>query len=129
MRMLASAIKNKEIEKRSSGKESWLSDEEGIAVIRTEIKKRKDATEQFTKGMRQDLAEKEMRECRVLEGYMPQEMADSELEGIVEMAVASLGASSMKDFGRVMGEAMKNIHGRASGDRVSTLVKKKLSGQ
>lgn len=126
LRMLVSAVKNKEIEKRSGGKAAILSDEEIVGVIRAEVKKRKDAREQFTKGGREDLAEKEFYEQAVLEDYLPQEMSDDDLEKIVVAAIASLGASGEKDFGRVMGEVMKKVKGQASGERVSACVKNRL---
>lgn len=128
LRMLASAIKNKEIEKRSSGKDTFLNDEETIAVIRSEIKKRKDAEEQFLKGERKDLAEKESHEKTVLMRYMPDEMSDEELETMIRAAVASRGASVPGDFGRVMSEVMKEAGGRVSGERASACVRKILSG-
>lgn len=128
LRMLVSAIKNKEIEKKSSGKDPFLNDEETIAVIRSEIKKRKDAEEQFLKGGRKDLAEKESHEKTALERYMPDEMSDEELETIIRAAVASRNASVPGDFGRVMGEVMKEARGRVSGERASVCVKKILSG-
>lgn len=126
LRMLVSAIKNKEIEKRSSAKAAILSDEEVIRVIRAEVKKRKDACEQFTKGGREDLAEKESLEQAVLEEYLPQEMSDDDLEKIIVAAIVSLGAPGEKNFGRVMGEVMKRVKGQASGERVSAHVKNKL---
>ncbi|MBI3273759.1 MAG: GatB/YqeY domain-containing protein [Candidatus Colwellbacteria bacterium] len=126
LRMLASAIKNKEIEKRSSGKSTMLDDEEVVAAIRSEIKKRKDAAELFSKGGRGDLAEKELYEQTVLTKYLPQEMTDEEIEKAVNNAIDFTGTRDPKNFGRIMGETMKRIKGRASGDRVSAWVKGKL---
>lgn len=128
LRMLSSAIKNKELEKRAkTGKEEALNDEEVVASIRSEAKKRKDATEEFEKGGRRDLAEKETAELKILENYLPAEMPDEDLEKIAKEVVAGLGEVTQKDFGRVMGEVMKRMKGEAGGDRVSAAVKKLLS--
>lgn len=147
LRMLLSAMNNKSIEKRTrlarlaqasaerakSGvseadleKLSKLSDEEILDVIRSEGKKRRDAIEGFSKGGRQDSAEKELQELKILENYLPQEFSDEEVEKIVKEVAANFGVVTIKDFGRVMGEVMKKIKGRASGDRISMAVKKIL---
>lgn len=136
LRMLQSAIHNKEIEKkgRVSGEQSELTEEELIAVFRSEIKKRRDAAEGFEKGGRQEMAEKERRESEILQSYLPAELLDEVLEKIVgevvgglgEVTEKSLGSARGKDFGRVMGEVMKRVRGQASGDRVNAVIKKVL---
>lgn len=127
LRMLSSAIKNKELEKRAkTGKEEALNDEEVMTTIRSEAKKRKDAVESFEKGGRKDLADKEAAEMKILEVYLPAEMPDEELEKIAKEVVAGLGEVTQKDFGRAMGEVMKKVKGQASGDRVSAMVKRLL---
>src|SRR3989344_1922747 len=136
LRMLSSAMHNKEIEKRTRlsknpdvknlEKESELNDEETLGVIRSEAKKRKDAIVEFEKGGRKDLVEKESAELKILEAYLPKEMKDEELEKLVGEAIVDLGSVTMKDFGRVMGEVMKRVKNQASGDRVSAVVKKML---
>lgn len=136
LRMLLAAIQNREIEKRTRlskkggaadlEKESQLTDEEVVEVIRQEAKKRRDAIEGYEKGGRQEAAERERRELAILQSYLPQEISDEELEKIVGEVIAGLGAVTEKDFGRVMGEAMKRAKGRASGDRVSAAVKRIL---
>lgn len=126
LRMLASAIHNKKIDKRSRGASDKLSDEEVVLVMRLEAKKRRDSIQEFKKGGRVDLVEKEKHELAVLELYLPQEMSDEDLERTVKEAIVGLGRVSEKDFGRVMGEVMRRVRGVASGDRVSILVKKFL---
>lgn len=152
LRMLSSAIHNKEIEKRvhpvrnhpdqsrgaepikaeqisngaRSGKQEDLTEEETIAVIRSETKKRRDAMAEFEKGGRKDLADKEAAELKILEAYLPAEISEEELEGIVKEVVSRLGAVTQKDFGRIMGEVMKRTKGRAGGERVSGAVKRLL---
>lgn len=137
LRMLLAAIQNREIEKRTKlskkgaagnlEQESRLTDDEAVETIRAEAKKRKDAIEGYKKGGRTDAAARERRELEILQSYLPQEISDEELEKIVGEVVGGLGAVSEKDFGRVMGEIMKRVKGQASGDRVSTVVKKMLT--
>ncbi len=138
LRMLLASMRNREIEKRTklarSGvseadlDEKWaLTDEEVREVVRSEIKKRRDAAAAFEKGGRQDLAQKEATEALILERYLPEELPDEDVERIVREAVASLGPVTEKDFGRVMGEAMKRLKGQAGGERVSAAVKKMLN--
>ena len=127
LRMLSAAIHNKELEKRAkSGKVEELTEEETVAVIRSEVKKRRDAIVEFEKGGRADLVEKESAELKILEEYLPQELSDDEIEKIVREVIAGFGEVSEKDFGRVMGEVMKRIKGQVSGDRVSGMVRKFL---
>lgn len=127
LRMVSSAIHNKELEKRAkSGKVEELTEEETVAVVRSEVKKRRDAIMEFEKGGRKDLVEKESAELKILEAYLPQELPDEEIEKIVREVIAGLGEVTSKDFGRVMGETMKRVKGQASGDRVSQAVKKLL---
>lgn len=126
LRMLLSAIHNREIEKRARGGEAELSDEEIIAAVRSEAKKRRDAIAEYEKGGRIDLAEKEKGELKILEEYLPQELSDEELEKIARDVVSRLGQVTEKEFGRVMGEVMKQVRGQASGDRVGSIVRKIL---
>lgn len=127
LRMLSSAMHNRALEKRAkSGKEETLSQEEAIAVLRSEVKKRRDAIAEFGKGGRQDLVEKETAELKILETYMPQELPDEEIEKIVKEVIAGMGGAAPKDFGKVMGETMRRMRGSASGNRVGDMVRKLL---
>lgn len=129
LRMVLAAIKNRELEKRvkgvspASAGETELIDEETTAVLRSEVKKRKDAAREFEKAGRTELAEKEKRERAILEKYLPQEMSDGEIEKLI-LPLAQ--GASVSDFGRIMNAAMKAAAGRASGDRVSAIVKRFL---
>ena len=123
LRMFLAAVKNREIEKRAKGGEPELSEDEVLAVLRSEVKKRRDAISEFQKGGRQELADKEAREMAILEKYLPAEISDEEIEKILQPLVAGASAS---DFGRVMGAAMRAVAGRASGDRVNAVVKRLL---
>lgn len=121
IRMLKAAIKNKEIEK--GGTSYKLSDKEILEVIATAIKQRKDSIEQFTKGNRQDLADKEKKELEILQLYMPPQMSDEDVKAEVKKAIAETSASSQKDMGKVMKVLMPRIAGRADGAVVNRIVR------
>ena len=104
-----------------------LSDEEELQVLQRERKRRNEAAEAFRGGGRDEQAEAEERELAVLEEFMPEPLSEDELEEIVDDAIAENGATSMRDFGRVMADVMPQVSGRADGSVVSHLVKEKLA--
>ncbi|MDD3344886.1 MAG: GatB/YqeY domain-containing protein [Candidatus Omnitrophica bacterium] len=108
-------------------KKDKLDDQEIAAVIKKQIKQRQDSIEQFTKGGRAEMADKESRELKILEAYLPPEMPVDQIKALIEEAVASTGAAGMKDMGRVMKELTVKIAGRADGKTVSELVRQRLS--
>lgn len=124
LRMALASMRNREIEKRGKGGDETLTEDEVMVVLRSEAKKRRDAAEAFRNAGREELAIKEDTERAILEKYLPQEMSDEEIKKILQPLVAG---ASMKDFGRVMGSAMKAVAGRASGDRVSAILKQLLA--
>ncbi len=109
-------------------KKNKLEDEETIAVIRKQIKARQDSIEQFIKGGRQDLADKEQKEMEILKSYLPPELSSEEIKKMVEEVVTALGAQGLKDMGKVMKEVTVKIAGRADSKIVSDLVRTRLSG-
>ena len=121
LRMLNAALKNKQIDKRRP-----LTEEEVIETVRSLIKQRKDSIEQFAKGGRQDLVDKETAEVVVLETYLPQQLAREELEAMVHDAISQTGAQGAKDMGKVMKALIPMVGGRADGKLVSELVKNAL---
>ena len=121
LRMLQAALKNEQI---NVGHE--LSDDEAMAVIRKGIKQRQDSVEQFTKGNRPELAAKEQAEIAVLKSYMPPELSDGELESGLREIVASTGAQSKKDMGKVMKEATVRYKGRVDGRKIQEIVSRLL---
>ena len=123
LKLLASELHNGLIEKK---REALTADEE-IAVVKKEAKKRKDAIDAYNKAGAKERAEKEAKELKILQAYLPEEMGDEELEKIVDEAIKQTGASSMADMGKVMGVAMGKTKGQADGNRVSAIVKEKLS--
>ena len=117
LRMLQSAFKYAQIE---AGHE--LGDDEALAVVRKSVKQRQDSIEQYTKGNRPELADKERREMEMLERYMPPELPEGELESGLREIVAATGAASKKDMGKVMKEATARYKGRADGKRIQEIV-------
>jgi len=121
LRLVLAAAKNKEIEKGE-----LLTDEEMIAVLSSETKKRRESVEEYRKGNREDLAAKEEAEIEILKKYLPEQLSEEELEKLVKEAVAQTEAAGPKDMGKVMQALMPKVKGRADGRATSDLVKKLL---
>lgn len=122
---LRAAIKNVKVDKRLEA----VPDEEVIAVIKKQAKQRMDSITQFKAGGRADLAEKEEKELAVLKNYLPAEMSPEKLKEIIEEVIASTGANSIKDMGRVMKDVLARAAGQADNQTVGALVKERLSKQ
>jgi len=120
---LRAEVINVAIEKKKKA----LDDNEVITVIKKQTKQRQDSIEQFQKGMRPDLADKEAKELEILKSYLPEEMPVEEIKRIIEEAVLATGAKDMKDMGKVMKEITAKIAGRADGKLVSDLVRERLT--
>ncbi len=121
LRLLLSALKNREIELRRP-----LEDDAAQKVIKTMVRQRRDSIEQYEKGGRVELARAEAEEIKILEEFLPAALTPEEIEKIVKETVAELNASSMKDMGRVMKTVMSKTQGRADGRTVQEIVKKTL---
>jgi hypothetical protein len=123
LRMLKAALTNREVERGRA-----LDDSESGQVVSSLVKQRKDSIEQFTKGGRQDLVDKEAAEIRVLESYLPPAADRADIDRAIAEAIAETGATSLKDMGRVMKAAMARLAGQSvDGKTVNELVKQKLS--
>ncbi|PYS41019.1 MAG: glutamyl-tRNA amidotransferase [Acidobacteria bacterium] len=123
LRMMKAAVKNKEVDKMKP-----LEEREVLAVLNTLIKQRKDSVEQFRKGGREELAQKEEAEIKIIQEYLPAAASDDEIRSAIEEAIQETGAAAMKDMGKVMKATMMRLDGKtADGGRVSQLVKEKLS--
>ncbi|BAZ44397.1 putative GatB/Yqey [Chondrocystis sp. NIES-4102] len=126
VRSIKKAILEKEVEVRPQGQDS-LTPEQEIDLLSQQAKQRRDSIEQFKNAGRDDLAEKETQELAIIETYLPEQVSDSELEAIIDELIASVGATSAKDLGKVMGPAMKQLKGKADGKKIQALVKSKLA--
>lgn len=130
--VVLSAIKNRELEKRSklmkegssdAEAASALTDEEVIEVVSSEIKKRRESIATYTTGGRPELADKEQSEIDMLMNYMPTQMSEEEVSEVVKRAIAKVKPASVKDMGKVMAAVMPEVKGKADGELVSRLVK------
>jgi uncharacterized protein YqeY len=122
LRLILSSLQGAEKELQRS-----LSEGEELQVLQRERKKRVEAAEAFRAGGREEQAEGEEAELEVLEEFMPEPLSEDELEEIVDDVIAEVGATSMRDFGRVMADVMPQVAGRADGSAVSQLVREKLA--
>ncbi len=137
LRMLNSAIKNKEMEKRAKlvktiteeaelVKQSQLIDEEVLAAIGTEVKRRKDSIEQYKAGGRPELAAQEEAEFKILSVYLPEQMEEDTVRKIVIESIKESGAAGVTDLGKVMKVLMPKVKGKADGGMVNKIVKEEL---
>ena len=125
LRMLISALGYFEIQKGGAGYEA--SDEEVLSVIQKEAKQHKDSIEQFKNAGRSELVEKEEKELKILEAYLPEQMGEDEIRKLVTDAIAQTGASNPSDMGKVMGALMPKTKGKADGALVSRIVREELA--
>lgn len=124
LRMLSSALNYEFIAKQHK-----LSEEEEIAVVKREAKKRKDAIEIYQQAKALDRAEQETKELEILKEFMPTEMGEEEITKLVDEAISQTGASQISDMGKVIGMVVGKSGGRADGSLVARLVKEKLSSK
>ena len=124
LRFLKSALNYNAIEKKTE----LLGDADIQQVIQKQIKQRKESIDQFVKGGRKDLADKEIREAAILEGYLPKQLSDSELDALIRKETSAAGAVSKKDFGKMMRLLSEKLAGRADAKRVSEFLGKILVG-
>jgi uncharacterized protein YqeY len=128
LRLVKTALMNAEIEKRAKEKkrEVELSEEEAREVIKRQVKSLEDAKELFRQGKRDDLVKQTEEEMEILKKYLPEELNEEEIKKIVQEKIQNLGKPGLEAFGRVMGEVMKELKGRASGEKVGKMVKELL---
>ncbi len=127
LRMVKTALKNREVEKMAP-----LDDKESQQVLTTLIKQRKDSIEQFTKGGRQEMADKEAAEIILIESYMPKAASEDQIVAGVRAVIAEMGAPTMKEMGAVMKNVMARFNGagvRVDGKIVSDAAKRELAGK
>ncbi len=123
IRMITSAIKQREVDERIA-----LDDAQVLSVLEKMIKQRKESLVQFQAGNRQDLVDKESAEITLLQGYLPSQLSDAEIDALIAEAIAATGAASIKDMGKVMGIIKSKAQGRADMAAVGAKIKAKLSG-
>lgn len=123
LRMLISEMNNRKIADRVKD----LDDEKVLGIIQKMVRRHKESIEQFKEGGRDDLVAKEIEELAVIEGYVPEQISEEEVAGIIAEVIGETGATSAKDMGAVMGAVMARVKGRADGKLISKMVKEKLT--
>lgn len=121
LRMLKAGWQNLGIELRQDGKE--LSEEDILKILKKEVKKRQESIEMFIKGAREDLAEKEQKELKILAKYLPEELSDDKIKETLEKIIAEVGDELKDNFGSLMKRAMEELKGKADGSRISKILK------
>ena len=121
LRMVWAAVRNKEIDEKTE-----LTDDAVMAVLMKEVKQREDTIKEIKDANRPDLVAKNEEEIEILKKYLPEPLSDEELKKVIQDVIATTGAKSMKDMGKVMGRVLAQTQGRAAGSRVSALVKELL---
>ncbi len=124
LNLLKSNIKYKEIEAKGKGKN--LEDSDIIDLIKQEIKKRKESIELYRQAGRQELVEKESEELKILQEYLPEQLSEEEIKAILEKIIDEVGAIGVKDLGKVMKEAMKELKGKAEGEVIRKITEELL---
>ena len=122
LRLLTSAFKQIEVDERKE-----LNDDDVIKIIQTQVKRRNDAASQYKDAGRDDLMQIELDEIAVYTVYLPAQLSDDELESALKQIISKVGASTLKDMGKVMGMASKELAGKVDGKRINECVKKLLS--
>ncbi|MGM0173247.1 GatB/YqeY domain-containing protein [Enterococcus sp. DIV0800] len=122
IRMLKASIQNEQIKKGQD-----LNEEEELTVLSREMKQRRDSLTEFEKADRTDLADKVKKEIVIVENYLPAQLSEEEIRTIVQEAITKTGATSPKEFGKVMGAVMPKVKGKADGNQVNAVVKELLN--
>lgn len=126
VRAIRAALLEKEVSLRVGGK-AELNEEQELEVVMSLAKKRKDSIQQYQDAGRNDLVATEQAELAVIDTYLPAQMSDEEIRNVIQEIITKAGATSMKDMGKVMGAAMKQLKGKADGGKVQEIVKSALS--
>lgn len=127
VRLILAALKDRDIAARSSGKSEGLSEDEILNMMQTMIRQRRDSIEMYKKGRRDDLVEQEESEIGIIEEFLPKQMSEDEVSTASREVIEELGAGSIKDMGRVMGELRSRYAGRMDFGKASQVVKGLLS--
>lgn len=126
LRLINAAIKDKDIAARTADSRDGIKDEQILSLLQTMIKQRQESIKMYEQGKRQDLADKEAAEIKVIETYMPAQMSDDEMKAAVAKVITATGAAGMKDMGKVMAELKAKYSGQMDFSKVGAVVKEKL---
>lgn len=126
LRLVNAAIKDRDIDARGQGNQDGISDDEILAVLAKMIKQRKESAQTYEQAGRLELAEKELAEIKVIEGFLPRQLNDAEMNRAVEQTIAEIGADSIRDMGRVMAALKDGFAGQMDFGRAGGIVKSRL---
>ena len=128
LRLIQAAIKDRDIAARSKGVDDGISDEEILQVLQTMVRQRHDSIEMYTKGNRDELAEREAQEIEVIQAFMPRQLDDAEMEAAIDHVVEATGAVSIKDMGKAMGALRERYAGQMDFGKAGAALKARLAG-
>lgn len=128
VRMVLAKIKDQDIAARSTGNQDGISDGDIASLMLNMIKQRQESSKMYRDGKRPELADKEDSEIKVIEGFLPKQLSDAEIQSVVEKIIAATGAASIKDMGKVMGELKTNYAGQLDMGKAGAVIKQKLAG-
>jgi hypothetical protein len=128
LRLIIAAMKDRDIAARSKGNWDGITEDEILSMMKTMIKQRQESIKMYEIGKRQDLADREAAEIRVIENYLPKQMDDAQMTAVISAAITGIGAAGIKDMGKVMNELKAKYPGQMDFGRAGQLVKEKLSG-
>ena len=126
LRLINAAIKDQDIALRGKGEDTQISDTDVLAILGKMVKQRQESARAYEEGGRLELAEKELVEIKVIEDFLPKQLSDDEAEAVVAAAIAAVGADSIRDMGKVMGELKAKYTGQMDFGKVGPMVKAKL---
>ena len=128
MRLISAALKDRDIAARPKGVDDGISDADILQVLQTMVRQRHDSIEMYKQGNRPELAAREAEEITVIEGFMPRQLGDAEIEVAIASVIEDTGASSIKDMGKAMGALRERFAGQMDFGKASAMLKAKLSG-
>ena len=128
LRLILSAIKDKDIAARTADSRDGIKDEQILSLLQSMVKQRQESIKMYTQGNRPELAERESGEIKVIESYLPKQLSDDEVKAVVQKVVKDIGATSVKDMGKVMAELKAKYSGQMDFSKVGGIVKEKLAG-
>ena len=128
LRLILAALKDRDIAARSKGRTDSIGDDEILSMLQTMIKQRRESIEMYTKGGRDELAEREGEEIEIIEGFLPAQMDDAAIEAAIRKTIESAGASGLKEMGKVMAALRENYASQMDFAKAGALAKKLLSG-
>ena len=128
LRLILAAIKDRDIQARTAGVDAGVPDEEILAVLQKMVKQRRESIEHYEVGGRLELAQQEQEEIDIIQGYLPRQMSESETEAAAREAIETVGASGIKDMGRVMGRLKERHSGEMDFGKAGPVVKRLLTG-